>query len=266
MDISTLVAELPPGLQAYVSDCDLVPVDVGTTGSVVVQIVKEGATRHYLKVREHGSVAPSLHPEYERLSWLEGRVRVPKVVEFGSDEACEWLVTTALSGVNGVSAEVAGDAVGLVRRFGEALAIFHQSVSVEGCPFDASTQSLLDAARQRVEEHQVAVAEFQPVNSGTTPEELLKYLATSVPPLDQLVVAHGDYSMPNVIINEPELPGYVDVGLCGVGDPYLDLAIGAKSVALNLGGAAVGLFFEGYGIEWPELPRLDFFVNLQDLL
>lgn len=266
MSVSSLLAELPSGLQRELKDAELVPVEVGVSGAQVVEIRRNGLTQSYLKLRQQNSSAPPLRAEYERLLWLEGRIKVPRVQEYGSDEVAEWMVTSALPGVNGVSAEIAGDAEGLVRRFGEALKLFHVGLDVAACKFVASTDSLLATARHRVESGTVDTDEFQSVNTGVEPEELLSYLEGAQPTSGDLVVLHGDFSMPNVIFNQPEPPGYVDLGLCGIGDPYLDLAVGARSVARNLGGAAVGLFFEGYGIEWPDLARLDFYVNLQDLL
>ena len=48
---------------------------------------------------------------------------------------------------------------------------------------------------------------------------------------DDLVVIHGDPSLPNMILGPGGLSGWVDVGRAGVGSRWCDLMIGATSVA-----------------------------------
>ena len=46
-------------------------------------------------------------------------------------------------------------------------------------------------------------------------------------------VVHGDYCLPNIILKEHTVSGYIDVALAGVGDRYQDLALAVRSLAYN---------------------------------
>lgn len=62
------------------------------------------------------------------------------------------------------------------------------------------------------------------------------------------VLVHGDYCLPNVILNvETLLPETIlDVGRCAIGDRYIDLAFATWSIAYNIGHAQVWHFIEEY--------------------
>ncbi|MBK5222558.1 MAG: aminoglycoside 3'-phosphotransferase [Acidimicrobiia bacterium] len=260
------VGDLPPDLHAVLGEGELVPVTVGRSGSVVARVVRDGAADLFVKLVERGGSSPSIRHEIERLEWLAGSIAVPELVAHGADDHVEWMVITALDGSDLTSRELGGDPERVVRLFAEALRTFHDSLDVESCPFDGRTDALVAIAADRVEAGLVAAGDFEPIHRGVTAEELLGHVRSRQPddPPD-LVVAHGDYCIPNVFAAEGAVSGYVDLGLVGVGDRYRDLGIGARSIAHNLGGEAVGLFFDAYGIEWPDLARVDFFVMLDEL-
>lgn len=50
------------------------------------------------------------------------------------------------------------------------------------------------------------------------------------------VLCHGDPCLPNVLVLQDELSGFVDVGSAGLGDPLKDLALALWSLEYNYGG------------------------------
>jgi aminoglycoside phosphotransferase len=261
------LSALPSELAALVADATLVPVSVGMSGSVVARMSRTEGDDLVLKLVERGSTAPSLAPEVERLRWLATRFPAPELVAHGSDDAAEWLVTTALTGSDATVCPLGADPGRVATLLGQHLRRLHDELDPAMCPFDASTASLVAHARQQVAAGHVDAADFQPIHQGLSPEELLGLVEVTVPaePTDP-VVTHGDYCLPNVVLHEDgTLAGLVDVGLLGVGDRYRDLGIGARSVAQNLGGTAVGAFIDGYGLDRPDLARLDAFVMIDEL-
>ena len=233
---------------------------------MVARAVSDGQPDRFVKLVRHREDSPSLAAEAERLRWLAGKVPVPTVLDHGGDDAAEWLVTTALAGMDATAPELGVDVEHLARLLGQALRRLHDSLDPAECPFDGSTPVLVAHARDRVERGLVDPADFDPIHHGLSADELLGHVVDRQPdlPVDP-VVTHGDFCLPNVVFEGGQLSGFLDVGLLGVGDRYRDLGIGARSVAVNLGGGAVGPFFDAYGIEWPDLARVDFFVMLDEL-
>jgi aminoglycoside phosphotransferase len=61
------------------------------------------------------------------------------------------------------------------------------------------------------------------------------------------VLVHGDYCLPNVLIEHGRLGGLVDVGRAGLADPLVDLAAGLWSLQYNFGPRHARQFLDAYG-------------------
>ena len=62
------------------------------------------------------------------------------------------------------------------------------------------------------------------------------------------VLIHGDYCLPNIMLDSWHLSGYIDVGNGGVGDRHIDLFWGAWTLNFNLKTDKFrDLFFDAYG-------------------
>jgi aminoglycoside phosphotransferase len=57
------------------------------------------------------------------------------------------------------------------------------------------------------------------------------------PPPTRLLLTHGDYCLPNVMLHRNRFGGVLDVGRAGRGDPFRDYALVLRSAASNLGAA-----------------------------
>lgn len=79
-----------------------------------------------------------------------------------------------------------------------------------------------------------------------------------------MVVCHGDYCLPNVMIATGRVVGYLDLGEAGVAERRRDLAVATWSVTWNVGPGFEDLFLDAYGTDW-DVPRRDFYRLLYDL-
>ena len=62
------------------------------------------------------------------------------------------------------------------------------------------------------------------------------------------VLLHGDYCLPNVMLDDWRFSGFIDLGNGGVGDRHVDLFWGAWTLAFNLGTDEYrSRFFDAYG-------------------
>ncbi|WP_378732150.1 phosphotransferase [Nocardia brasiliensis] len=196
--------------------------------------------------------------EHERLNWLRGRgIQLPEVVEFDGD-----VLVLADAGVASLAArDDAGSGATSVGAIMGALLRRLHSIPVAECPFDGRLDVVLAQARRQVIEGLVDRDDFDDVNQGATPEDVLARLLAERPDHEDLVVAHGDFTPPNVL----EGPILLDVGALGVADRYRDLALAVRDLGDDFGDAEVAAFFAAYGLAEPDPRRLAYYHLLDEL-
>jgi kanamycin kinase len=201
--------------------------------------VGSGAAARFAKWAPAGS-GLDLGAEAERMRWAHPYAKVPQVLESGADAEGAWLVTAALNGESAVSQRWKADPATAVRVAGAALRELHDALPVDRCPYDWSVETRL-----------------QRVNAGRPP--------LPVPPIDRLVVCHGDACVPNTLIDDAgRFAGHVDLGELGVADRWADLAVGSWSTEWNYGPGWEDAYFEAYGIE-ADPERIRFYRALWDV-
>ena len=71
------------------------------------------------------------------------------------------------------------------------------------------------------------------------------------------VLLHGDYCLPNIMLDNWRFSGFIDVGNGGVGDRHVDLFWGAWTLNFNLGTDKYReRFFDAYGRDKLEPDKL----------
>ena len=80
-----------------------------------------------------------------------------------------------------------------------------------------------------------------------------------------MVFTHGDYCLPNVMILNGHLSGYIDRGYAGIGDRYLNFVAAYYIIRRNLGGEWVPLFFREYGQELDQA-KLSVYQRIHDFV
>jgi kanamycin kinase len=200
----------------------------------------------YLKAARRAPGLP-LAAERARLAWAAARLPVPRVLGYGADAAQEWLLTAALPGVTAIDDGWRADPPRLVPLLAEGLRRLH-ALPVSDCPFDGRLDGMLRAARERAAAGLVNAREFHRDHAGLTVEAALARLHQLRPREEDLVVCHGDYCLPNVLLSGGRVSGYLDLGQLGVADRWWDLATATWSVAWNLGPGWEDRFLEAYGV------------------
>ncbi|SHL70178.1 aminoglycoside 3'-phosphotransferase [Actinacidiphila paucisporea] len=231
---------VPAPIAAFAGGRPVLPVWVNRSGGVTFQL-GQGGGRLFAKWAPAGS-GLDLGAEAARLRWAADFTPVPRVVDHGLEGAGrgEWLVTVGLPGDSAVSARWRADPKTTVRALGKGLRALHDRLPVEDCPFEWSVERRVAEAR----------AEGEPVPSMPPP------------PVDRLVVCHGDACSPNTLLAEDgSWSAHVDLGALGVADRWADLAVGAWSVGVNYGSAWEEAYYDAYGIA-PDPERIAFYRRL----
>jgi len=171
--------------------------------------------------------APDLEHERARLVWAAPFHPVPEVLDLLRDNEAQLLVTRALVGRSAVDAEPRVAA----RAVGEGLRALHDDLPVDSCPFSWSVEE----------------------RGGR-----------SAPPVDRLVVAHGDACVPNTLVgSDGRWSAHVDLGRLGLADRWADLAVASANLDANFGPGWQAEFFAAYGIARDE-ERIRFYRELWD--
>jgi kanamycin kinase len=152
-----------------------------------------------------------------------------------------------------------------VRAVGAGLRALHDALPVADCPFDWSAQRRLAAVRARAAAGRTDPADrHEDLRHIGTTEDALAVLAR-VPPVDRLVVCHGDACAPNTLVGDDgSCTGHVDLGALGVADRWADLAIATWSTRWNYGPGWEEPLLDAYGIA-ADPERIAYYRLLWDL-
>jgi aminoglycoside phosphotransferase len=206
----------------------------------------------------------NLSHEVVRLSWAVAFTSVPRLLSQGADEAGSWIVTAALPGESAVSHRWKADPARAVRALGMGLRALHEALPVPTCPFSWSVEHRLDEVRGRAAAGRLHPDRWHESHWALDVSQALDVLADS-PPVDQLVVCHGDACAPNTLLLEDgRLSGHVDLGELGVADRWADLAVATWSTQWNYGPGWDGSLLAAYGVD-PDPERIAYYRLLWDL-
>ncbi|WP_029150659.1 aminoglycoside 3'-phosphotransferase [Microbacterium indicum] len=233
-------AEIPAKVAELAQGWSIEPVWRNKLGGVTFRIERGTSVRFVKHTPRDPEV--SVDDEAERLAWAARWIAVPRVVAHGADGAHEWIVTEAVAGENAVSPRWTADPETAVRALGSGLRAMHDALPVDGCPFDWGVASRVANAAERGIEVPGAFR--------------------SAPPIDRLVVCHGDACAPNTLLaDDGSVAAHVDLGALGVADRWADLAPAILSCGWNYGEGWGDTLLEAYGVERDD-ERLAFYTGL----
>lgn len=167
----------------------------------------------------------------------------------------DYLLTAPLRGEDGTTNRYLAQPERLARLFGESLRALH-SVDAADCPVQNRLEGFLaDLKNARFDQKHLdilreaigAACESKAADEIEKKRHLIKN--------DALI--HGDYCLPNIMISNWSLSGFIDVADGGLGDSHYDLVWGLWTLAYNLKTAGYGkIFLQAYGEELIDRDRL----------
>ena len=197
---------------------------------------------YYLKCSEKGS----LKKEAAMAEYFYGKGLGARVVEYFSSDGKDWLLTERVPGEDCTYAEYLDDPKRLCDLTATLLRELHETDHLL-CPID-HTSEYIGTVEQNYREGRYDVSLF-PDNWGyASAEEAFKVFEKNKCFLQSDTLLHGDYCLPNIMLNNWRFSGYIDLGNGGVGDRHVDLFWGAWSLNFNLKTDKYReRFFDAYG-------------------
>jgi aminoglycoside phosphotransferase len=214
-------------------------VTVGKSGARVSR--RDGVYR-----KETDDPRADLVGEGERLSWLRRHgIPAAEVLECRPG----LLVIAEVPGRSAAAPWPVGSRPRVIDALADLTRRLH-ALPVADCPFDRRLAVAVPEALAA----EVDLDDQDAVRLGWTRGQLVAALLATRPRDEDLVVCHGDLSVPNVLFDPDtcEVTGVLDTDRLGVADRWVDLAIATRSITSHLnpryGPWAADRYLERYGI------------------
>ena len=252
---------LPARLAALLSQ-DRHEITLGRSDALVWRFTGKDEDETLFLKAEPNHPLSDLPGEAQRLQWLAGTgIAAPALRASFSEQGFDWLLMTALPGTD--LTHLVDQPEALRNVLATSLRALH-ALDPAACPFDRRLDAKLadgaaNAAAGRVDE-----TDFDESRKGWTTQQVLDWLLDHRPATEDLVVAHGDASLPNIMAEHGAFAGIIDCGRLGVADRWQDLAIACRSLIYNCGREHVAPFLATYGAEWDE-ERYRYYCTLDEL-
>ena len=202
---------------------------------------KEGG--FYLKAAPVGT----LEQEARMTSYFHTKGLATEVLGYHRDTR-DWLLTRAVPGEDCTFSAYLEDPRRLSEILGLLLRQLH-SLDISDCPVDRTASYIADARRMYESGHYDT--SLYPDNWGyRCAEDAWKVIAENAHLLKRDVLLHGDYCLPNVMLDNWKFSGFIDLGRGGAADRHIDLFWGVWTLGFNLKTDAYGdRFLDAYGRE-----------------
>ncbi len=165
------------------------------------------------------------------------------VIEYVTHKGRDILVTARVAGEDATHEQYLTEPHRLAIKMGEILRELHET-SHESCPVPDRMKDYFATVRENYKNgiYDLSYSSFESADDAYRAALEYEKLFKS----DTLI--HGDFCLPNFILDNWCFSGFIDLGNGGVGDRHIDLFWGAWTLNFNLKTNAYrDLFFDAYG-------------------
>lgn len=207
---------------------------------------------YYLKIAARESLAS----EAEMNAYFNSKGLGPRVIEYVSRGERDLMLTERVLGEDCIHNTYLGDPKRLSELIGAHLRMLHE-IDASDCPVKDRMSEYVALAEENYRTGNYDSSHF-PDNFGyRSAEEAYDVLQDGKAELKNEVLLHGDYCLPNIMLDNWQLSGFIDLGNGGIGDRHVDLFWGAWTLGFNLGTDEYrDRFFDAYGRDEIDLEKL----------
>ena len=217
----------------------------------VYYIEKDGG--YYLKSSPKGT----LETESKMTDYFHKKGLSSAMLSYLSTDR-DWMLTERVAGEDCTFAQYREDPKRLAETTATLLRSLHETDYTD-CPIPNRISTYLDTADKNFKAGLFDTHIFTEEFTFPTASSAWEYLQKNKHYLKTDTLLHGDYCLPNIMLDNWRFSGFIDVGNGGVGDRHIDLFWGAWTLWFNLKTNEYReRFFDAYGRDKlePELLKL----------
>lgn len=197
----------------------------------------------YLKL----SSAGTLCAEAQMTKYFHSKGLGAEVLAYDCFDGRDLLLTARVAGEDCTHAQYLADPKRLCDVLGAKLRELHET-DASDCPVQNRMGAYIALAEKNYFEGNYDKSHFPDSFGYSSGEEAFDVLSRGKYALKNEVLLHGDYCLPNIMLDDWRFSGFIDVGNGGVGDRHVDLFWGAWTLMFNLGTDEYrDRFFDAYG-------------------
>lgn len=218
----------PAELQPFLSDAKVYD-SSGHSGAKVIFIDKEQG--FFLKTAPKNS----LEREFTMTRYFHSKGLAANALFYISrdSESCDWLLTEKIHGDDCTAAKYLKQPEKLCDIFAERLSLLH-SMDFTDCPVQDHTEKYLARTEHNRRTDNFDKSNFPDSFGYSSAEEAWAVVEKHSHLLRTNTLLHGDYCLPNIILNDWQFSGFIDFDNGGVGDRHVDVFWGAWTLSFNL--------------------------------
>lgn len=245
--ISLDLSLLPRDIRAFAADAAVYDSSCSREARVVY-LDKDGG--YYLKSAPKGS----LEREAAMTQFFHQKGVAAEVLHYSSSEK-DWLLTRRVPGEDCIHPDYLADPKRLCDTTATLLRQLHE-IDPAGCPVQDHTARYLATAQRNYEAGLYDTHVFTPEWHFPDREAAWQHLQAHKHLLRTDTLLHGDYCLPNVMLDHWKFSGFIDLDHGGVGDRHVDVFWGIWTLYFNFDTDAYReRFLDAYGrdVLQPEL-------------
>lgn len=223
--LKSIPEEIPQDIRRFISGADVY--DSSCSSEARVYFIDSG-NGYYLKCSGKGT----LEKEAAMTGYFHSEGLGAEVLNYTSAER-DWLLTSAVIGEDCVHKDHLADPERLCDTIAFELRKLHET-DYAGCPVQDRTTEYLATAEKNYRTGNYDRSHFPDSFGYRSAEEAYGVLIAGSSALQSRVLLHGDYCLPNIILNNWKLSGFIDVGNGGVGDRHIDIFWGVWTLEYNM--------------------------------
>lgn len=221
--LNKIPKEIPQEIRHFISTEKIY--DSSCSPEAKVYFIDKG-NGYYLKCANQGT----LEKEFNMTEYFYSKGFGAEVLNYITQDK-DWLLTTAVTGEDCTHKDYLMQPKHLCDTIAYELRKLHE-IDYNNCPILDRTAEYLAVAEMN---YRTGNYNNSPNKFGYhSAKEAYDVLIAGKDALQSRVLLHGDYCLPNIILNNWKLSGFVDVGCGGVGDRHIDIFWGIWTLSFNL--------------------------------